>query len=551
MADAGPARSSSSLLQRPVVAGLALLLAYAALSTVADPGGYLGTDTGAKVATLEVMVETGSWRPDLGYWAEDRDPAGTLHPIYAALPRGDGWVHVTTLPMLLAARPLYEVGGYRLALLLPMLGAVAAAFACRALAARLSGDPRVGWFAFWLVGLGGPIAVYALDLWEHAPGAACMVAAVAVLAGVVDADRRPLWGLAAGALLGAAATMRTEAFVYSLVAVGAAAIVLAIRGRMRDALATGAAAVAGFAVPWAANGVLERLLNGVERSDRVAGVTTRGVNDVTVRVQEAFTTMLAFRPSSGAALVGLAAVALVALAVLTRDRRPEVVQPILLATGALHVAVLVGGFDFVPGMLVAAPAAVVGAIARPAEGAPASMRYVWATAVLALPLVWAFQFSGGARPQWAGRYMLASCLLLMTLGAVHLFRCRSKALRWGVVALSALVTATGVVWLADRSHSIDAYFEELVRRPEEVVLVRNGFFVREGGAAYTDRLWLTAVSDDDLDRAVALVRRSGAASFGVLDNQPSAPVALHGAELIETSRRVVAGTAFYLHSYQL
>jgi hypothetical protein len=535
---------------RPLLAGLVLLLAYVALSAVTDPGGYLGTDTGAKVATLEVMVERDSWRPELGYWAESLDPDGDLHPVYDALPRGDDWVHVTTLPMLVAARPLYELGGYRLALLLPMLGAVAAAFAARALATRLGGDPAAGWFAFWLVGLGGPMAVYALDLWEHAPGAACMVAAVAVLAGVVDGDRHPAWGAVAGALLGTAATMRTEAFVYTMVAVGVAAALLALGRRVREAATTGVAAVAGFAVPWAANGLLEGALNGVERSDRVASVTSRGLDDLALRGREAATTMLAIRPSDGAELIGVLVVALVVGAVLAAGRRPELVRPLLLATGALHLAVLAGGPDFVPGLLVAAPAAVVGLLAIPAAGPP-SARYVWATAVLALPVVWAFQYTGGARPQWAGRYILVSGLLLVVLGAVRLHRSSSSSLRWGVVALSALVTASGVVWLAERSHSVDDYFAELVERPEEVIVVRNGFFVREGGAAYVERRWLTAVSDEDLDAAIEVVERSGATTFGVLDNQPTAAPTLAGATLVGTTEREVAGTAFFLHSYRL
>src|SRR3546814_12247060 len=94
-----------------------------------SPGGYLGTDTGAKVATLEVMDQRGSAKPQLGYWAEQWDPDGSLHPIYDSDPIDGEWVHVTTLQMLELARPLYALGGYRLTLLLPMAGAVGAAFA--------------------------------------------------------------------------------------------------------------------------------------------------------------------------------------------------------------------------------------------------------------------------------------------------------------------------------------------------------------------------------------------------------------------------------------
>ena len=126
-------------------------------------------------------------------------------------------MHVTTLPMLELGRPLWNLGGYRLALLLPMAGAVGAAFASRSLARRSAGE-AAGWWAFWVVGLASPMVIYALDFWEHAPGVACIVGAVALLAAIVDGAPVPARALGAGALLGLAATMRTEALVYTLVA---------------------------------------------------------------------------------------------------------------------------------------------------------------------------------------------------------------------------------------------------------------------------------------------------------------------------------------------
>ena len=52
--------ASVALLRRPWVAALLLLAAYALLSLLIDPRGYLGTDTGAKVATLVVMDARGT-----------------------------------------------------------------------------------------------------------------------------------------------------------------------------------------------------------------------------------------------------------------------------------------------------------------------------------------------------------------------------------------------------------------------------------------------------------------------------------------------------------
>src|SRR3546814_17864200 len=97
------------------------------------------------------------------------------------------WINVTTLPMLVAAAPLYEIGGYRLALVWPMLGAVLAAFACRDIARQLDGEDA-GWRAFWLPALASPLPIYAPDLWEHPPRAGLSVGSFPVsLRGVCPA----------------------------------------------------------------------------------------------------------------------------------------------------------------------------------------------------------------------------------------------------------------------------------------------------------------------------------------------------------------------------
>src|SRR3546814_493092 len=199
------------------------MVVYLGLALLMSDGGSLGTDTGAKVATLEVMDQRDAWRPQVGYWAAEWDPDGRLHPLYQSTPVDGDYVAVTTLPMLLLAHPLYDIGGYRLALLLPMLGAVGAAFGCRALATRLAGDDA-GWLTFWVVGLASPMTVYALDFWEHAPGAALMVWAAVHMLDSARAVGRWWSPVTTGALLGAAATMRSEAFVAAAVIAGAGAL---------------------------------------------------------------------------------------------------------------------------------------------------------------------------------------------------------------------------------------------------------------------------------------------------------------------------------------
>jgi hypothetical protein len=535
---------------RPLRAGLLLLGLYVLLSLGMSPGGYLGTDTGAKVATLEVMTDRGTAEPVLGYWAEQWDPHGTLHPIYDALPVDDDWVHVTTLPMLELARPLYAIGGYRLTLLLPMLGAVGAAFAARSLARRAA-DDDAGWLAFWTAGLASPLLVYALDFWEHAPGVGLILGAVALLAGVVDGDSAVARSLGAGVLLGAAATMRTESFVYAVVSVGLCALLVLFRTRaIGRSITIGALAVVGFAGPWLLNQALESALGGHSRGDRVSGTVVGGFDRLDDRAREAAITLLALRPSSLTETLTLGGVfaAVVAAAILLSKRDESRLVAVLLGLAALlHLSALSGGLSFVPGMIAAVPLVLV-AVLRPPDQLGA--RYAVLSAVLALPVGWSFQLVGGANPQWAGRYALPSCMVLLSLGAAGLSRA-PRVLRVGLIGLTGAVALTGVLWLGERSHEFNRLFDELVERPEDVVIARNGFFIREGGAAYTERLWLTAVGERDLEQAVEVIERSGHRTFAVLDESAGAPGDIAGARLEGTSATSVTGVRLYLHSYSV
>ena len=63
------------------MAGLALLVVYVALSFAMDTNGFLGTDTGGKVATVKLMSERGDFDPDVGYWAAQWDPDARVHGV--------------------------------------------------------------------------------------------------------------------------------------------------------------------------------------------------------------------------------------------------------------------------------------------------------------------------------------------------------------------------------------------------------------------------------------------------------------------------------------
>ncbi len=512
-------------LATPWSAAAIVLCTYLLLSLAMDPRGYLGTDTGGKVATLEVMVERGDYDPDIGYWAEEWDPDANLHPLYYTNEIAGRWVNVTTLPVVLVARPLYETFGYRGALLLPMAGAIAAAFAARAISRRV-GDQRSGWSAYWIVAVASPVTIYALDFWEHAIGLAFMAWALVPLLDALSRGPTFWRALAAGILFGAAATTRTEALVYGFVGVGLGCILMlwtpragaegeSSRSRLPSVLGFGVSVVVGVGVPLVANEILERLVMDASfRSGRAASTASGiGVTPV-LRLEEGLATSVNLSPSldTGPYLIGITVACLfLYLAVKgARDRSDPAMRIAAAVVVAAYLLRVLDGPGFVPGMVAATPIAAVGLAT--AWYKPLS-RYLALVAVGSLPLVWLFQFTGGAGPQWAGRYVLTSGLVLLVLGTVEGPRMTPWVWR-GFVGLSVAVTAFGLVWLGQRSHEVAASGEAFSRRPEPVLITTIGHQAREYGAFYDEKPWLTAPFVEDRPQAVELVAKAGYDEFG-------------------------------------
>ncbi|HEX4978769.1 MAG TPA: hypothetical protein VFV35_01775 [Acidimicrobiales bacterium] len=519
------------MLRRPVAAGAILLAAYACLSLLSSPRGFLGTDTGGKVATLEVMTRGPGFRldPDIGYWAEEWDPDGSLHPLYYTSRVADGWVNATTLPMLLAAAPLYDVGGYRAALLLPMLGSVTAAFAARALVRRLRpSDEGHGWVAFWVVGLASPLTVYALDCWEHSWGAGLIAWGTVLLWDVVRGDRGWRAAGAAGLLLGLSFSLRTETLVY--VAAGGAAAALALWPSLRNAggrtaaLGAGTSFAGGFVAIAVANELLERVLVGdAIRSSRARGAAAGAGEAAGDRLTEAAYTVVGATGSTRGVVLGTLIVVLLAWSLRRGSRDPRFAAAGVVGATLVLLLRFESGLGFVPGLFVAWPLAV----ASIALGG--WRRWPAAVALAALPVVLATQYRGGAAPQWAGRYLLASGLILAALGISALAE-QEAAARRATALLSVLVTATGVAWLSARSHDVQRTIAALEARPEQVIVSAVDHLAREGGATYGNRRWLTASSGAQRTEAAEVASAAGATSllFVEVEQAPALDLAAPG-----------------------
>lgn len=542
---------------RPWSAAAGVLLVYVALSFLMSSGGSLGADTGAKVATLEVMRERGSWRPEVGYWAAAWDPEATVHGLQQTTVAGDDYVVVTTLPMLVAGHPLYDLGGYRLALLLPMLGGLGSAFGCRALARRLGADVGIGWTVFWVVAVASPLSLYALDFWEHAPGAALMIWGVVL---VIDASQdRASWRapVGAGALFGAAATMRTEGLVVAFVGVGLGCAAVLVGSRsLRRPLRLGSLAVLGFASSWLANTALDRSLLGqsgaaTDRTGRAEDLVRGAGFRAGDRLHEGLITVFGTYSSYEwrAVLLGLLALGLLSVAVhraLLGDRGPAFL--VAGSATALLAVPMIDGLGWVPGGWIAFPIAAFGIVGLRARG---TARWTVVGCLIAYVLTWAFQYLEAALPQWGGRYALAVTLVLGTCGICTLGQRGAAALRV-VLVPGAVVTALGIAWMSYRTHEIDGLFDRLVDRPEDVVFARYGVFIREGMAAYDERRWLAAGRDDvdgDLRKAAGITSAAGLRTLGVLDESADAPARIADFELVGVTRYEAAGVALFVHSY--
>jgi 4-amino-4-deoxy-L-arabinose transferase-like glycosyltransferase len=537
-------------MRRPLVAALVVLAVYGVLALLNSTGGYLGTDTGAKVITLDQMAEDDTFSPAVGYWAEEWDPDGDYHPLFDTRQNEDGeWVNVTTLPMLMAARPLYELGGYRLALLLPMLGGLLAAFACRDIARRLAGE-REGWWAFWVTALASPILVYSLDLWEHSVGAGLMLGAVALLLRTLGGRGTVVPPLLAGAALGFAATMRAEALVVGFVSVASFCLALLLRREVVRTFVVGGLSVVGFAAPWLANAAIEQDLGGNSRSSRVTREAQREWwTELAERGEEAFITWFGLPGFDypGNVVLGAAVVGAVILGITLHRRneqRPAVVA--LAVAGAVYLVALVSGLGFVPGALVASPfAAAAGLVRRDRDRITVLVMAIGMTV-----LIWTFQLTGGALPQWGGRYLLVPTLLLTTLGVLAVVeRPEDRAPRVALAGFAVVVTLFGAAWLQHRSHDVDGFFDDLADRPEDVVISTNGFFVREAGPAYADRRYLSIGRRGDVDGSVDVVREAGFDSFAILHGSAEPPET--DATLLETDVVEFLGVPLWYHRYEL
>lgn len=518
------AKASRTRARLPLVVAFVAALALAWAGDVRT-GSY--SDVGGRLATVRHMAAEGSWLPEVGYWAEDYDPAGAYHPLLYTTDRGGHWVNAPSLPLLFVDAALYRSGGAWLLALPGALGVVAAAWGARLLSRWASGGD--GLVAAWLVGVASPVAFYAADVWEHAPATGLAVAAIAVLVEPGPWRRQ----VAAGAMAGLAVVLRPDVLVAGAgLALGLLAVPDTRRRLVRGGAARAGAAVAGAAVV-GAHVLAQRLVfaGTPESADRLATVAGGVGLQVAERARDALVTAVGLWPSHEPAHLVASLLAVGAAAVLARRALagggPTLVEVAWCTLGALALgARVLGGWGSVPGALAACPVAVVALVgARPARE-----RALVAGAVVGALGAWATQYVGQHEPQWGGRYLLVEVVVLVAVAGGVIERAgrdrsvaaggRTAAQRrragWGAMAVALALTgvaaAYGAAWRVHRTHEMAAVHERLdaVVGADEVVVAGFAHLGRENGWWYGERRMLTVPIAGDADGALDVAAAAGA-----------------------------------------
>lgn len=525
-----------------VAAALTLLAVYAAVLALTDLSGNIGSDVGGKTATLDALVESGTL--DLGFWAAEHDPDGSVHPMYSTGRFGDEWVNVTTLPMILAAWPLAEVGGLGLAMLIPMLGSVAAALAARRLAIDLDGDSTL---AFWAVGLGSPAAFYAVSFWEHSVGLGLMAWGIVMLHSAFGGAIR--YAAFSGLLFGAAASLRQEALVYGFVAGLVLVAVLATGWSREDVITStqrlartarsaGAMASSALLVLFLNRALEQAVLGEAFRDGRSAGTASSFGSDLGRRWADAVLTTFAPFGSVTAieTILGLVLVGAVIAATLQLQRGADARAAMIVIGvmyGLIAFEIVANGLSFVPSLLIVTPLAIVGATigVQHREAQPLA-----ALALGAMPLVWLVQYSSGMAAQWGGRYLLASGWILIVLaGALA-----TPTVRRVVTVTASIgfaVAALGAVWTVQRTNVVADSSDQLALVDSEVVVFNSSLDARQTGSVSVAGQWLSADNADEFSEVLGVLGSAGIDQFAYVDvDFGGEPIDVEGFEIIDDLR---------------
>lgn len=434
-------------LRRPLLLHAAVLsLALFGLTMLVDVDRALfDADEGALLTQVELLSDGHGWFGT--YPAADIDPHGRFNPIANSLYREGEISPFPVRPALVALTTWsWQLGGVLGATLPGILGVVLAAAVAADLAGRI--EPRSRLVAFWLAGIGSPLAFYALALRGHGPTAGLVAAALWCAVRAMDRLERSRWYLIAGATLasGAAAMLRREA-VYFALAVLIASVATSGRARLLRTAVPAAAMLVGATVGTLIDqAVSSYLFDTGLRGASTAGSGTFWENRLSSTLRLA---MPGYPddPAMGRTLAIVAVVLVIVAAVRYRSRRDPTELVIGFAIGAalISLRLVLANRYMIPGLVPAFPLGISAFILGSRRRGGSLLSLLTVATVVLVALVGLTQYAAGGGFEWGSRYAalgLVSGIPVATVGLVRVWDAlpRAGAFRpafaWAALALA-------------------------------------------------------------------------------------------------------------------
>jgi hypothetical protein len=517
---------------------LLLAVVLILLMPVVGTQASFSADEGAAIIEAKSLAAGHGWIVE--HPLHSVDPTGKYYPLELSARGPAGYAPF-------AKHPLYAVilaGADRVAgttgmVLLSVLGTVVAAALGAAIAGRL--DPRLRRPAVWARVL-SPLLFDGYLVIAHTLGAACV--AGAALAVIVAFERRSVVIAAgAGPLLALAVLLRTEA---QLLAVALAVTVLVVAVRRRDlwpaAAAAAAASVGGAYFAKTIEHAWALHIVGGRATSTAAFSTSAPYGFLGGRLNALGITWLL--PSyDGSALLELALIVMLASVIMgafVARRRPQDHAGLMLAAvvgvAAAVVAFAVDSDNVVPGLLVAFPLGVAGALlVDRAAVRSITAKVLTGTFVLFALAVLATQYPSGGSGEWGGRYFAIGLPLAVPMVLLGLSRAASRLASQtarlalaGLVACATLISAMGVMSLRDYHQRTGSFVASLDRaasanpadRP--VLISTVGAVPRFAWQTFDRERWLLAHPQDLGDLAARLTKARVGHALLVTDNPAAA-----------------------------
>lgn len=522
-ADGGPLRA---LARKPppaesvlwLLVGCVVVVAVQVVVSVAgDTRAFSGSDAGGRAAAIAAAADGPGCDHDLGYWAAAWDPDGRIHPMVNTEAVGRRFVQPASISYVCAATPLAQAFGLPAALAVSVAGVLMAGVGAWMLE-RMAGTS--GLLSLVLVGVIGSVAFYGADAWEHAPGVGLAVLGTAL---ILSRQGR-VAGVLGGVLWGFAIAARTETAAVALGLAVGVLVVAEVRRRLFGDRWRVALTLTGVIAALLADRLLQQAYAGGDyRSGRTASQVGDALGGMEERARDALTTTVGVLPTStvgvemllGACFVG---VLLVLGAVVAGARIERRVVVGCAAVAAVIVVMRILDPGFVPGLFPAAPVAALGVFTVCRRAAPPAVRAVAIGSLVAIPAVWAVQWTGNLAPQWGGRYLLLSAALLTVCGAALIGgQFRTVAAGSSVFAAVA-IGLMGLVWHVQRTQIFAEVIEDVIDLPcDDVMISASPYLLREGGAfpeirtgVRLDGCRLLTTTIPEIDFALDVARAAGA-----------------------------------------